>query len=173
LSSLELETIPPVRIFQNSFRGHNFTGLGKLDPCPDRMLPAEFLHAISNKNGAFVLKPSARENFENYSCEWSPEGWHSSHGNLFDMVHYWTDYRSMEYLTVSTAKPKLGRLLDRVLKKGSPVVIRRGNRYVQLSEYVLPDPIPERPPGFFAVAESPAEYERANRLTSLSPDRPE
>ena len=89
------------------------------------------------------------------------------------MVRFWTEYRSMEYLTVSTAKPKLGRLLDNVLKKGSPVVIRRGNRYVQLSEYVLPDPIPERPPGFFAVAEAPAEYDRANHLASLSPDRPE
>ncbi len=62
----------------------------------------------------------------------------------------------MEYLTVSTAKPKLGRLWDKVLRKGSPVVIRRGNRYVQLSEYILPEPIPARPPGFFAVADSPA-----------------
>jgi hypothetical protein len=79
----------------------------------------------------------------------------------------------MEYLTVSTAKPKLGRLLDNVLRNGAPVVIRRGNRFVQLSEYVLPDPIPERPPSFFSVAEAPAEYDRANRLASLSPDRPE
>ena len=79
----------------------------------------------------------------------------------------------MEYLTVSTAKPKLGHILDNILKKGSFVVIRRGNRYVQLSEYVLPDPKPERPPGFFAVAEAPAEYDRANRLASLSRDRPE
>lgn len=78
----------------------------------------------------------------------------------------------MDYLTVSTAKPKLGRLLDNVLKKGDPVLIRRGNRFVQLSEYVIPDPIPERPSGYFAVAETPAEYERANRLASLSPDRP-
>lgn len=97
----------------------------------------------------------------------------SAHGCSIDRVQFWTDYRSMEYLTVSTAKPKLGRLLDRVLKKGAPVVIRRGNRFVQLSEYVLPDPIPERPPGFFSTAEAPAEYDRANRLASLSPDRPE
>jgi hypothetical protein len=79
----------------------------------------------------------------------------------------------MEFLTVSTAKPKLGRLLDNVLKKGAPVVIRRGNRFVQLSEYVLPEPIPERSPGYFSVAEAPAEYARANRLASLSPDRSE
>jgi hypothetical protein len=79
----------------------------------------------------------------------------------------------MDYLTVSTAKPRLGRLLDRVLKRGDPIVIRRGNRFVQLCEYVVPEPIPQRPPGFFAVAETPAEYERANRLAAESPHRPE
>jgi hypothetical protein len=81
----------------------------------------------------------------------------SDHG-IFDRIH---------------CKTKLGRLLDNVLKKGAAVVIRRGSRFVQLTEYVLPDPIPERPPGFFSDAEAPAEYDRANRLASLSPDRPE
>lgn len=79
----------------------------------------------------------------------------------------------MDYLTVSAAKPKLGRLMDRVLKKGEPVIIRRGNRFLQISEYILPEPIPQRPIGYFAVAETPAEYERADRLAALSPDRPE
>jgi hypothetical protein len=79
----------------------------------------------------------------------------------------------MNYMTVSAAKPKLGRLLDKVLKTGGPVVIRRGSRFVQLSEYLVPDPVPHRPPGFFAVTETPEEYARANRLTSLSPERPE
>ena len=79
----------------------------------------------------------------------------------------------MRFLTVSTAKPRLGRLLDGVLKTGGPVVIRRGNRFVQLSEYVLPESISQHPPGFFAAQETPAEYARANRLASLSPERPE
>ena len=79
----------------------------------------------------------------------------------------------MDYLTVTAAKPKLGRLMDRVLKKGEPVVIRRGKRFVQLSEYVVPEPIPQRPVGYFAVEETPAEYERSNRLAALGPDRPE
>jgi len=79
----------------------------------------------------------------------------------------------MDYLTLSSAKPKLGRLMDRVLKKGEPVVIRRGKRFVQLSEYVVPEPIPQRPAGYFAVPETSVEYERANRLAALSPDRPE
>jgi predicted RNase H-like HicB family nuclease len=48
----------------------------------------------------------------------------------------------MKYFTVSTAKPKLGRLLDGVLKSGIPVVIRRGGRFVQISEYVVPHPLP-------------------------------
>jgi hypothetical protein len=79
----------------------------------------------------------------------------------------------MDYLTVSSAKPKMGRLMDRVLKKGEPVIIRRGKRFVQISEYVVPDPIPQRPVGYFAAEESPQEYERADRLAALSPDRPE
>jgi hypothetical protein len=78
----------------------------------------------------------------------------------------------MDYLTVSSAKPKLGRLMDRVLKKGQPVIIRRGKRFVQISEYIVPEPIPQRPAGYFAVLEAPEEYERANRLAELSPDRP-
>jgi len=79
----------------------------------------------------------------------------------------------MDFLTVSAARSRLGRLLDSVLRKGDPVVIRRGSRFVQLSEYVVPDPVPQRPPGFFAVVETPAEYVRANRLATLSPDLPE
>ena len=79
----------------------------------------------------------------------------------------------MVYLTVSTAKPKLGRLLDKVLDKGEPILIRRGTRFVQLSEYVVPEPIPMRPPGFFAAQETPAEYARADRLANLGPERPE
>lgn len=79
----------------------------------------------------------------------------------------------MDYLTVTAAKPKLGRLMDRVLKRGDPVIIRRGKRFVQLSEYVVAEPIPLRPIGYFAVEETPAEYKRANRLAALGPDRPE
>ena len=79
----------------------------------------------------------------------------------------------MDYLTVTADKPKLGRLMDRVLKRGEPVIIRRGKRFLQLSEYIVPEPIPQRPAGYFAVKETPAEYERADRLAALSPDRPE
>jgi predicted RNase H-like HicB family nuclease len=70
----------------------------------------------------------------------------------------------MDYFTVSTAKPKLGRLLDNVLRSGIPVVIRRGGRFLQISEYVVPHPNPAETPETFSTAEAPAQYGRANRL---------
>jgi hypothetical protein len=35
------------------------------------------------------------------------------------------------------------------------------------------EPIPQRPVGYFAVEETPAEYARANYLAALSPSKPE
>ncbi len=66
----------------------------------------------------------------------------------------------MEIFTVSQAKPRMGRLIDRALE-GEPVVIRKGNRLVQLTEYVVPAPIPERPAGYFR--RRPTDYALANR----------
>jgi hypothetical protein len=90
-----------------------------------------------------------------------------------DSVHFRTENGPMDYLTVSSAKPKLGRLMDRVLKNGEPLIIRRGKRFVQISEYLVPEPIPRRPPGYFAIVETPQEYARAKRLAADNPDRPE
>ena len=70
----------------------------------------------------------------------------------------------MNYFTVSTAKPKLGRLLDNVLKGGVPVVIRRGGRFLQISEYVVPPPRARGSQETFSAAEEPSEYGRADRL---------
>lgn len=67
--------------------------------------------------------------------------------------------RGMEIFTVTEAQPKMGRLIDRVLR-GSPVIIRKGNRLVQLTEFVVPEPIPERPVGYFQ--RRPADYALAN-----------
>ncbi len=66
----------------------------------------------------------------------------------------------MEILTLSQAKPKMGRLIDRALE-GEAVVIRKGSRLVQLTEYVVPAPIPERPVGYFR--RRPADYAIANQ----------
>lgn len=75
----------------------------------------------------------------------------------------------MEILTLSQAKPRMGRLIDQALH-GEPVVIRKGNRLVQLTEYIVPEPIPERPVGYFR--RRPADYALANRApTDLTPVR--
>jgi len=81
-----------------------------------------------------------------------------------EIVRFRTENRSIDFFTVSTAKPKLGRLLDKVLKSGIPVVIRRGGRFIQLSEYVLPDPQPQGLHGPQFAAESQSAYGRTNRL---------
>ena len=88
-------------------------------------------------------------------------------------VFFKTENGLMEYMTVSSAKPKLGRLLDRVLRRGEPVIIRRGSRFVQIIEYLVPEPIPQRPPGYFAAVETPAELERVNRLGAWGPHAPQ
>lgn len=69
----------------------------------------------------------------------------------------------MEIVTLSKAKPKMGRLIDRALR-GEAVVIRKGDKMVQLTEFVVPEPIPERPIGFFR--RRPKDYDLANRATS-------
>ncbi len=69
----------------------------------------------------------------------------------------------MEILTLSKAKPRMGRLIDRALR-GEAVVIRKGDRMVQLTEFVVPEPIPERPIGFFR--RRPSGYEVANHAAS-------
>jgi hypothetical protein len=55
----------------------------------------------------------------------------------------------MEIITVSQAKPHIGRLIERALG-GEVVIIRKGNRLVQLTEYVVPEPVPDRPVGYFS-----------------------
>ncbi len=54
----------------------------------------------------------------------------------------------MNIITLSEAKPQMGRLVDSALR-GESVLIRKGNRVVQLTEYVMPEPIPVRPAGYF------------------------
>jgi hypothetical protein len=75
----------------------------------------------------------------------------------------------MEIFTLSQAKPRMGRLIERALR-GEPVVIRKGNRLVQLTEYVVPEPILERPVGYFR--RNPDDYRTANAATAnLPPQR--
>jgi len=73
---------------------------------------------------------------------------------------------SMDILTLSQAKLCIGRLVERALQ-GQPVVIRKGNRLVQLTEYVVPEPIPERPAGYFR--RRPEDYRTGNAAAANHP----
>ncbi len=66
----------------------------------------------------------------------------------------------MEILSLSQAKPRMGRLIERALQ-GEAVLIRKGNRLVRLTEYIVPEPVPERPAGYFR--RRPGGYSQANR----------
>jgi len=78
------------------------------------------------------------------------------------------DYiQSMETLTISKAKAHLGELADRALQ-GEPVLIVRKSRLLVLKEYVIPEPIPDRPDGYFADEDSAAELHKLNKLAKHS-----
>jgi hypothetical protein len=72
----------------------------------------------------------------------------------------------MEIISLSKAKPKMGRLIDRALQ-GEAVLIRKGARMVQLTEYTVPEPMPDRPIGYFR--RSAADYVSANRAAADLP----
>jgi PHD/YefM family antitoxin component YafN of YafNO toxin-antitoxin module len=46
----------------------------------------------------------------------------------------------MKVINVSTAKSKLGRVIDQVIKTREPVVIPRGEHHVMIAPYQLPTP---------------------------------
>jgi hypothetical protein len=79
------------------------------------------------------------------------------------MVILAADFPAMEILSVAEAKPKMARLINQALA-GKPVVIRKGDKLVKLSEFVVPDPIPDRPVGFFR--RRPRDYAIANRAAT-------
>jgi hypothetical protein len=68
---------------------------------------------------------------------------------------------------LSHAKTYLGRLLEKV-HNGEVVYIARGQRRFHLVEVQEIEPIPIRPPGYFANCYSKAEIEDDNRLAKAS-----
>ncbi|HWZ95193.1 MAG TPA: hypothetical protein VNW30_08370 [Opitutaceae bacterium] len=56
----------------------------------------------------------------------------------------------LKALTVSEAKPKLGRLLDQA-GDGQAVYLRRKKRLFRIEAVTEIEPIPNRPVGYFAV----------------------
>ena len=73
--------------------------------------------------------------------------------------------------TLSEAKTYLGRLLEKV-RNGETVYIVREQRRFILQEVPPIDPIPVRPPGYFAQCYDKAEADECNRLAKASIIRP-
>lgn len=76
------------------------------------------------------------------------------------------NFRS-DCFNLSTAKTYLGRLMDKA-GKGEPVYIVRGQRRFILQEIPPIDPIPMRPPGYFADCYTKAEIAELNELAKAS-----
>jgi hypothetical protein len=67
------------------------------------------------------------------------------------LVHSQTKFGLMDVITISAAKARLGRLADKALKSGQPIIIARGSRYVQLLPWTPIEPIPLQPVGALPV----------------------
>ena len=72
-----------------------------------------------------------------------------------------------QLFTLSNAKTYLGRLVEKA-SRGETVYIVRGHRRFILQEVLEIEPIPIRPPNYFAHAHSPAEIQEDNRLAKAS-----
>jgi len=76
------------------------------------------------------------------------------------------DLRS-QLFTLSSAKTYLGRLVEKV-SRGETVYIVRGRHRFILQAVPEIEPVPMRPPGFFANTCSKAEIREENRLAKSS-----
>lgn len=72
---------------------------------------------------------------------------------------------------LSMAKTYLGRLVEKA-GRGEPVYIVTGHRRFVLQEVPEIEPIPMRPPGYFAHVTSKAEAEEDHRLAQACVVRP-
>ena len=72
---------------------------------------------------------------------------------------------------LSSAKTFLGRLADKAMK-GEPVYIVRGQHRFLLQYVPEMDPIPMRPPDFFANAYTSSDIEEENILAKTSVIKP-
>jgi len=70
--------------------------------------------------------------------------------------------------SLSTAKTFLGRLLDKA-ENGDAVYILRGRRRFVVQPVAEIEPVPMRPPGYFAEIDSADEIAMQNRLAEHSP----
>jgi hypothetical protein len=75
----------------------------------------------------------------------------------------------MKTLSISQAKQKLGKVADDALE-GKPTLIVRKSKLLVLQAYSVPEPIPQRPAGYFADCYTTPEIEEANYLANQAGD---
>ena len=75
--------------------------------------------------------------------------------------------RASRNFTLSTAKTYLGRLMEKAAR-GETVFITRGQQRFVLQEVKEIEPIPVRPPGYFANCYTKEEIASDNRLSKAS-----
>jgi antitoxin (DNA-binding transcriptional repressor) of toxin-antitoxin stability system len=63
-----------------------------------------------------------------------------------------THVRLMKTIKVSEAKRNFTKVFARA-KRGETIILQNGDDYMQLVPCVMPEPIPVRPPGYFAADE--------------------
>jgi hypothetical protein len=78
---------------------------------------------------------------------------------------------STELFTLSKAKTYLGRLIDKA-SSGETVYIVKGHKRFLLQPVPDIDPIPVRPPGYFANVYTKSAITEENRLAKTSVNRP-
>jgi hypothetical protein len=81
-----------------------------------------------------------------------------------------TDWRDQTF-TLSHAKTYLGRLVEKAAK-GETVYIAKGRHRYVLQQVPEIEPIPFRPPGYFANCYTPEEIREENLLAKSSVIRP-
>ena len=69
--------------------------------------------------------------------------------------------------TLSNAKTYLGRLMEKASRGETVYIVRGRNRFI-LQEVPEIEPIPIRPPNYFANAYSKTEIQEDNRLAKVS-----
>jgi hypothetical protein len=75
--------------------------------------------------------------------------------------------RQSQTFTLSCAKTYLGRLMKKAMS-GEPVYIIRGSNRFTLQHLPEIDPVPMRPPGYFAHHDTDEEIALENRLSKAS-----
>ena len=70
-------------------------------------------------------------------------------------------------VSISEAKQRLGEIADRAIE-GEHILIVRKSKLLMLKPVELPEPVPMRPPGYFADCYDREAIRESNRLASHS-----